>query len=349
MPKGKEFISLFTKSYSSMSKSSLFQESVKVSITNYSKISYFKLTSEERRKGYQEVIASLPESPDFVYRGTTGNAEVLHAIETGCLGRAPKECKKSDCLNLVAYVEKNDSKFFYSTTPCPTTVMGYTEGLSVIPTVGNILVMNQPKVFVRPQKMLVLYPEMFSEYDEKNYQSIAYGDGPRQIPIAERTLHNNEVTGILGLSVKDDWRLTTSKDLAKIIQVYAPGRLLGLFMSAKEPVHVQQWDNPQFRKRACSLEVMVDNGHPQAVEVMNERAVEFGLINKNQRLLTLKDAYALLTAEEFARFEDYETEHTELFSEVPKEIREGDAKELFDYTQSIMDSKQMGKSLSYKM
>lgn len=307
--------------------------------------SYTKVSTQQRKEGIEKLHKSLPQGRDIIYRGTEGIDEVVHAMRSNRLGVDPKESKKSPSLDLVGYIRENNSKFFLSFSPCQATVQPYAAGLSLIPCKGFIWVTGLPKVFTRPQELLCLNPELFRRYDEFQLEQQDRDNPQRYDPISSMTANNNEITMLLASGDHDDWRPVVGEDVMKLVQVSGPGKFLGPFMSSNEPMHVTDWENPDFKKRVWSLDIVLSGGfnYREGLEQMNERAQQFGLILPDQRLLTIEDAQAVVNSKELNSLnEEYTTDETHILKKVPAKIAIGDAAALIDYmTHEVKSEKKL--------
>lgn len=290
---------------------------------------YFRLKPHERDEKITQLQASLPDDPDLLFRGTEGTKEIIDAMESGILGLSSTQRKKAQNHDIVAFIRENDSRYFFSTSPCKHTVQFYAAGISLIPGKGAIWVIGLPRVYTCPQKLLHLNRKKFEEYDIKKIEQQDPDLPTRHDPITTMTANNNEVTVILGATDKDDWSFNVSRDVKSIIQVSGPG-LFGTFMSSNKIVHIQDWENPDFRKRVWSMEIIV--GDPEDYDEMSQKAREMGLIAPDMRCLTLEDASATVDSKELTEMNDrYTTDRTHRLTQVPKEISLGDKDALLEY------------------
>lgn len=222
------------------------------------KVDILKRINQRSKTNLASIHRSLPQSPDLLYRGTEGRSEINAIFRGNTLGR---EIKSEDVgnYNLIQFIEENKNNNFLSSTPCPYTVHSYAAGLSLIPTDGFIMVLGLPKVFTKPQKLLLLHPELFDLYDQKQIENNPLDNlkGFRSIkPLAKNNIEWTIVTrGPHG----DDWRQFPSRDILKLIHVCGPGRILQSFMSSNELLHVDELVNEQFKKRVFSVEVVIGN------------------------------------------------------------------------------------------
>ncbi|CAM2968889.1 Uncharacterised protein [Legionella steigerwaltii] len=294
-------------------------------------ISYPRLSSIEINEGISQLHDSLPSGKNFLFRGTEGTKEVHEAMTTDYLGWSSVQRRKAPSHDLVDYLVSNNSRYFFSASPCKYTVRPYAAGISIVPCKGYIWVIGLPKVYTIPQKHLFLNEEMFDSYSRRQIQQLE--EGEKYHPIKRTTADNNEVTVIVGARKEDNWALKVSEDVAKIIQVRGPGRLLGKFMSSDEIVHVQDWTNPGFKKRVWSLEIVFSEGiKAEHYDKMNARARELGLIGSDERLLTLDDASSVVDSKELEELNThYTTTETHRVLKVHKGIPLGHKESLIEY------------------
>ncbi|OEH48884.1 hypothetical protein lpari_00131 [Legionella parisiensis] len=175
-------------------------------------------------------------------------------------------------------------------------------------------------MYTIPQKHLFLNEEMFDNYTKMIIKKLE--EGEKYYPIKETTAQNNEVTVIVGARKDDNWAFKVSEDVMKIIQVRSPGRVLGKFTPSNESVHVDDIENPCFKKRVWSLEVVLSDGIlMKDFDRMNERARALGLIGKDERLLTIHDAERIVDSEELDQLNTYyRTPYTHRILKVHKDI-----------------------------
>ncbi|KGP63206.1 hypothetical protein EP47_04375, partial [Legionella norrlandica] len=269
---------------------------------------------------------------DLIFRGTIGTKEVEEAMTSDFLGMSSIQRRKAASFNIVDYIRSNNSRFFFSMTPCRDTVKPYATGLPIIPCKGFIWVTNIPMVYTRPQKLLYLNREMFDEYDQRKIKEQDLEAPQRYDLITEMTANNNEITAIVGGTKADNWAFQVSRDVKKIVQVVGPGRILGPFMSSSQPVHVKDWENPEFQKRVWAMEVILCGDDPIDYEKMFKKACEMGLISKDERLLTIEDARAVANSEELEELnKTHKISETHRLEKVPKEIPLGHKEALLEH------------------
>ncbi|WP_392538396.1 hypothetical protein [Legionella sp. 227] len=292
----------------------------------------------EQDIGHAELLRSLPVGEGIIYRGTAGTDEIVEIMRSGEMGTGEYTRRESN-LEIPEFIEMNNSSCLLSASPCPYTVQDYAEGLSVLPAKGYIIVMGMPKVFIRPQLVLHLDREIYEEYarlkNEREDQSVRTS----YKSIVDTAQTNNEVTMILGTGGQDNWRPEIGTDVMRVVEITAPGKILGKFMAAKK-VHSRTIDNEEYVRRPWAIEIVTTrhSGAPDfksAYERMNHRADELGLMTlstSERRLLTIEDAEAIMRSgilEEFAQ--NYTSEKTVVFREVPKEIPIGNAEALAQF------------------
>ncbi|CEG57400.1 hypothetical protein [Legionella fallonii] len=277
----------------------------------------------------------LPSGPDLIYRGSEGNDEIVHLLETDRLGKNFEHNSKLPSFDIVGYIRDNDSKYFLSFSPCKETVKPYAAGLSIVPCKGHIIVTGLPKVYTIPHKLLRLNEEMFIRYDQRQHESMT-GDAHHYQSIVTMTQNNNEITAIIGASHADDWRPVVTDDLMSIFEVCGPGRILSKFMSSNEIAYVKEWKNPNFTKRVYAIEVVIYENQAD-FEIMNRNARQMKLIGANERLITINDARALVDSEELNELNAlYELPETQRISSVPRNIAIGDQTALVEYVTAIL-------------
>ncbi|PWY54362.1 hypothetical protein DGG96_17640 [Legionella qingyii] len=302
-------------------------------------------SSVEQDIGHAELLHSLPVGMDIIYRGTAGTSEIMEIMRSGEMGTG-KYAKRTETLQIPEFIEVNDSRYLLSASPCRQTVQDYAEGLSVIPAKGYIIVMGLPKVFIRPQSVLHLDRELYEEYARSKIANEEEGIRGAYKPIVATAQGNNEVTIILGAGKRDNWRPEIGTDVMKIVEITAPGKILGKYMAAKR-VHSQTFDNEEFVRRPWAIEVATTRHSvlpefKSAYERMNHRADELGLMTRSaseRRLLTIDDAEAIMRSgilDEFAQ--NYTSGKTIVFKEVPKEIPIGHAEALAEFIVSELKS-----------
>jgi hypothetical protein len=276
---------------------------------------------------FPDLRGVLQPQPGLLYRGTWGFDEVHAVARVDCFEKRKYSDDAVD-YDLVAYVRENRNANFLSLSPCIETVHPYAVGLSVIPCLGNIMVTTYPKVFTKPQKLLHLNKPLFTRYDQAVVDSTHIEEVGTYQSISEMTANNNETTAILRGEDGQDWRPVFSTDVLQTILLCGPGRLVTFFMASKQPMQLETWDNPDFKKRALSVEIVL--APSSDLPAMNEKAVELGFIPKGERLLTMKDASAIWKSQDY---EQTVVDETLQLDGVPKSIKEGDEGELVDYIQ----------------
>ncbi|MCE0721680.1 MULTISPECIES: hypothetical protein [Legionella] len=290
---------------------------------------YLKYKAQERTAKIQLLRDSIPTGSSLIYRGTEGTDEVLGTMKSNRLGRKSEESRKAPSHDIVGYIRDNDSRYFLSYTPCRETVKPYTVGLSLIPKKGYIFVTGLPMVYTTPQKLLLLNEKMFKRYDKRMIDAMPQDDVRGYQSIVTMTQNNNEITGIIGASAKDDWRSEVNKRMHSVIEVCGPGRIVSSVMSSNEPAHVRHWQNPDFSPELVALDIVFFDT-PEEYEEMNEKARDMGLIGKDERLPTFSDAQKLV-----GQLKDwgdtYGTSDTMKFTAFPKKIKPGDKATLVEF------------------
>lgn len=283
-------------------------------------VTYATLSSKEKQMGAEQLHRCLPSSQDFLFRGTEGSKEVFEAMASDYLGMSSIQRRKAPSHDIVSYLVDNDSKYFFSTSPCKYAAQPYAGGISVFPCRGFIWVTGLPKVYTIPHKHLLLNEELFDNYTTRKIKELELDD--KYYPIKDTAAKNNEVTVIIGAKKEDNWALKVSEDVMKVIQVRGPGRLFGKLMPSDEIVHIQDIENVGFKKRTWSLEVVFSDGNRMKdFERMNLRARQLGLIRKDERLITLQDAESIVNSEELNELNtQYTTPWTHRISKVHKDI-----------------------------
>ncbi|KTD82939.1 hypothetical protein [Legionella waltersii] len=297
---------------------------------------FFRLSNTPKESSLSDLTSSLPSAPDLAYRGSHGSREAIEALQTDCLGKSSVQDKKASSLSLPSYVRDNNSRYFFSLTPCRTTVQPYAAGLSLIPCKGVIWVTGLPKVFVRPQKLLHLNRPMFEKDDQIQVDGTSLDEARTFQSITTMTERNNELTAVVGTSSKENWSLKPSRDVMSLIQVCGPGRILSRFMSSSQPFKIKEWHNPQFARRVWALDIVTA---PRTdYDMMNKNAKQLKLITPGSRLLTLEDACAICSVPELESLNDSHTVGETLqFNQVPKHIPVGDARQLSKFLLSQIE------------
>ncbi|KTD40195.1 hypothetical protein [Legionella parisiensis] len=297
---------------------------------------YLKYKAMERTQRIQLLRDSIPTGASLIYRGTEGTDEVLPTMKTNRVGRKSEESRKATSHDIVSYIRDNDSRYFLSFTPCKETVKPYTVGLSLIPKIGYIFVTSFPMVYTTPQKLLLLNEKMFKRYDKRMINAMPQDDVRGYQSIVTMTENNNEITGIIGASVKDDWRSEVNKRMHSVIEVCGPGRIVSSVMSSNEPAHVRHWQNPDFSPELVSLDIVFYES-PEEYEEMNAKAKDMGLIRKNERLPTLADAQVLIgQLNEWGNM--YGATETIKVTSFPSRIKPGDKEALVKYLEGQIKS-----------
>ncbi|MDX2345504.1 MAG: hypothetical protein QNK11_01320 [Legionella sp.] len=283
---------------------------------------YFK-DSDAHKESFNTLHSGIIHAPDLLYRGTSGFQEVTPLLEKNIYGREPRPMDKNN-YNLVEYVRDNDNTNFLSFSSCPETVRPYAVGLSIIPSLGSILVNTYPKVITIPQKLLYFKSPMIERDITQQINNSA--EGSNYQPIKPMLADNNETTAILYGPKGEDWRPKPSTDLKQINLLYGVGKALELFTNASQPLYVNEWINEDFKKRAISVEVTL--GTPNDLLEMTPNARDLGLLAEGERFLTMEDASAIWRNN---NFDDIKVHETVFLSSVPETIQIGDEAALVDY------------------
>lgn len=286
-------------------------------------LSYTQFNTKEVNDRIQLLKNQLPSGSDIIYRGSEGSDEILDLLVSNRLGKNFAHNTKLESLDIVDYIRNNDSRYLLSFSPCKETAKPYAAGLSVVPCKGHIIVTGLPKVYTIPHKLLYLNEEMFKRYDRRQHNETTNNQHAYQ-SIVTMTQNNNEITAVLGISEKDDWRPVVSEDLMSIFEVCGPGRILSKFMSANEIAYVKEWKNPDYTRRIYAIEIVIAES-PDDLKSMNSNAQQMRLINSNERLITIDDAKVLLRSGKLDELNElYKTSETQRISSVPKNIAIGD-------------------------
>jgi hypothetical protein len=286
------------------------------------------LTDSKDYPSFPDLSKIFQNKPGLLYRGTWGFDEVHAVARVDCMVKR-KYADDSVDYDLVAYVRENRNANFLSFSPCVETVHPYAVGLSAIPCLGNIMITSYPKVFTKPQKLLYLNKPLFTRYDQAMVDSTHIEDVGSYQLISEMTARNNETTAILRGSDGQDWSPIFSTDVMQTILLCGPGRIVTFFMASKQPMQLETWDNPGFKKRPLAVEVVL--APPSDFPAMNEKAIDLGFISKGERLLSMKDAEAIWKRNNYEQ--EALVDETLQLGGVSADIKEGNEGELVDYIQ----------------
>lgn len=295
---------------------------------------YIQMSTEETQQSNLELKQKLSTlNQNLIFRGTIGNIELRHAMETDRLGRDFSQSGKSLSFDLVSYIRDNDSAYFLSATGCPMTAKPYASCIAKMPCRGYIFVMGLPKVYTIPQKLLRINKELFSKYDDQmlNDSHNMENGGTKYTPISDIVKNNNETTIILtDFFAKKNWRPTLSKDVAQVFEVCGPGRILGSMMSFTRPILISEIHNTTFRNRQISVEVVLNC--EKKLEEYTKKAQNQGLIAEGNRIVTIQDATALDNAGLLDHYiENSDTQETLRLNQVPAHIPIGHQSKLVEY------------------
>lgn len=311
-------------------------------IWNQFSTQYMKYTPEQKANGYKKLITALQHpDDDFLYRGTMGNAELQHAVETGYLGNDLYRSGKRSCIDLPSYIRDNDSVYFLSATECQYTAKPYASGLH-FPCRGFIIVLGLPKVITMPRTLLQLNEKAFLDYDDTELggsQSISSGNGgTKRNPITSMTAANNETTIV---ATEKNWHPTLATDIYKIVEVCGPGKIVGRVMEFAKPMLLDQISNPDFKKRQLSIEIVLncdDN-----MDSVIEKGVQEKIFSPDHRFLTLADANAIDKTGMLDQYieDDGGMLNTIRIKQVPRHIPVGNQKMLQEYMEQRLHETQI--------
>ena len=310
---------------------------------------YVQLSPEEKSHKHGQLLKILQNHDKYtLFRGTMGNMELQHAVETGRLGQDFGRGGKSLSFDLPAYIRENDSAYFLSASTCPITAKPYASGcFTPLPRRGFIVVLGMPKVFTTPNKVLRANKKLFTDYDDNklahdfNFQN---SDGTLYTPITDMTRRNNETTLILtNYSARKNWRPKMSTDIKQIIEVCGPGKFLGSMMSFSQPILLTELTNPTFQKRQWSMEVFLDCTSEDVLET----AVQEQLLQPGNRFLSLHDIDVI---DDFGILDNLagEGEDTLVLDQVPASIPEADQDQLLAYMNDYLQEHKKTPSMPPK-
>lgn len=310
---------------------------------------YMQLSQEEKNAKHRQLLRILNNHGEqTLFRGTMGNMELQHAVETGRLGQDFGRGGKSLSFDLPAYIRENDSAYFLSASACPITAKPYASGcFTKMPRRGFIIVLGMPKVFTTPNKVLLVNKKIFTDYDDLKLSSdfsIENSGGTLYTPITEMTRRNNETTLILtNYHAKKNWCPKLSTDIKQIIEVCGPGKILGSMMSFSQPILLSELTNPDFQKRQWSLEVFLDCNSEEVIQT----AVQNKILEPGNRFLTLNDIDVI---DDFDVLDNpaAEGEDTLILNQVPAEIPEADQDQLLEYMDDYLQQHRKTPSIPPK-
>lgn len=311
---------------------------------------YVQLSPQEKSEKNEQLLKVLHNHGEqTLFRGTMGNMELQHAVETGRLGQDFGRGGKALSFDLPAYIRENDSAYFLSASACPITAKPYAAGcFTKLPRRGFIIVLGMPKVFTTPNKILTVNKKAFTDYDDMKLSSdfsIQHSDGTLYTPISDMTRRNNETTLILtNYTARKNWRPSLCTDIKQIIEVCGPGKFLGSMMSFSQPIILTELMNPTFEKRQWSLEVFLDCKSDEVLET----AVQNNLLRPGNRFLSLQDADVI---DDFDILDTCaeEGEDTLILDQVPAEIPEADQDQLLDYMKQYLQENSKTPSMPHKI
>ena len=314
---------------------------------------YMSLSPEEKATHYNQLIDILKKhGSQTLFRGTMGNMELQHAVDTGRLGQDFGCGGKSLSFDLPAYIRENGSAYFLSASECPITAKPYASGcFTKLPRRGFVIALGMPKVFTTPNKVLKINPKAFAAYDDIKLQDefCIENGGTKYTPIADMTRKNNETTLVLtNYRATKNWRPKICTDIHQIIEVCGPGKFLGSMMSFSQPILLSELTNPNFKKRQWSLEVFLDCGNdPEIIEA----AILNNILEPENRLLTLADADAIDDSGILDNYIDADSDHhdTIQLNQVPSDIPIGDQNQLVEYMEENLQQRYKTTSMPQKM
>jgi hypothetical protein len=288
-------------------------------------LKYFNSTQDKAQQNYdfsKHLAEVIEPAPDLLLRGSVGTKELEHAMRRGILG-APHSNRREAHFDIAEYVRENNSGVLYSATECHKTATAYAN-LSFIPKNGTIFVLGMPAVFTNPRKQLLVNPDMFTQYQERLLNS--HEPDIKLQCIKNMTINNSEITIVTGSGKNDNWHPRLDRDVAKVIIIQTPG-IVGHYLNY-QPSLFEVVNNADFAKRGFSLEIYFPGNISS--EEMNENAYKQGIIQPDQRLLTLNDAIVVNNSIELESLQYNDSSITQIVSSVPANIPEGD-RELIPY------------------
>lgn len=291
-----------------------------------------------------EILQSLMSEGNVLARGMSP-AETLYNAENDRSGTCPADSKKDKHYNLPEFVHLNNSRWYRSLSTCLERATTYSVLSKYIPAHGVVVIEGMPKVITDPKELLVLSPGIFENYQDRLMQEQVMQDSAvSPTNIIELTESNIETTQVLGSRINHDWRENFSTNTKAVAIVHTDGKILGNFALGSEPVLVEVLHNPDFKVRACTLSITT--AFAEHLEEANSNAKAIGLLAPDQRLLTIKDAEAMVESGLLDQFDEGRSfEKTTVFDKVPSSIKEGDQDALADY---MAEELQIVKSVSHK-
>ncbi|QLZ67250.1 hypothetical protein FOLKNPGA_00015 [Legionella sp. PC1000] len=275
---------------------------------------------------FTSMLSSLPSEKDMVHRGMAGLKEVESIATHGKFG-AGKYTKRPYHLDIAQFIHDPKCCMFLSTSPDPHTVKEYMIGFQLITAKGAITSMCLPSVYIRPQTARHVDEDMFRHYQKVLEFQVEHGNRTQSEDILRLAEGNNETTAILGETQKDDWRPKFHLDLHSMVLVRGAGKIMSGFTKA-DTIDTVTIVNPHFRKRIMAIEIFstaLGSGamYDKYFAKMNDRAKGLGLINSDNRMLTLRDASDLMNSPEYQELlEKYQAlGETMVLQSVPKNIR----------------------------
>lgn len=281
-------------------------------------------------EGLSDVLNSLMNEGGLLARGMSPGETLVNA-QSDRSGTAPAESKKGSHNNIPEFVHVNNSRWYRSLSSCLERATTYSVLSKFIPAHGVVVIEGMPKVITDPKELLALSPGIFERYQDRLLQEQVIQDSAiRPTDIVELTESNIETTQVLGEKLNHDWREKFSTNTKAVAIIHTDGKILGNFALSSEPVLVEVLQNPDFKARACTLSITT--AYAEHLDVANSNAKKIGLLTPDQRLLTIKDAEAMVESGLLDKFDEGRSfEQTTVFDKVPSSINEGDEEALANY------------------
>ena len=217
--------------------------------TNYHLPVHSKIKPKVFKRPVKELL-DFPQDPSLVCRGS-GADELKNLLHTNKLGHSTSS--KGATHNIPRHIVENDCQgLLISTTPDfgQAGVYSRMSGFlpSLIPTHGFVAVMNPNKVVTDPRMHSILNPQLYLEYAEHLVNKAELDNLRRHDSVLNMAHDAKEITGFIvlpnGLNVCNNF----NNDVQKIYIIDGLSRIRFPFMSANETAHIEQWDNPGFKK-----------------------------------------------------------------------------------------------------
>ncbi|KTD69490.1 MULTISPECIES: hypothetical protein [Legionella] len=299
------------------------------------------LPAKKAKVDLPTMLEGLPKSVPL-HRGMAGLEEVESIVTHGKFG-AGKYTKRPASLDIAEFIDKPKSSLLLSTSPDPHTVREYMIGFQLITAKGAIVSMGLPAVFIRPQTARHVDVELFEHYQKVINAAVELGNRTQYENIFDLAHGNNETTVILGATKQDDWRPRFDRDIHSIVLVEGAGRILSGFTNANT-VEATTIENPGYSKRLMAIEVFSTASGEGAFydkyhRTMTKRSQELGLIEGDQRILTMSDASALMSSPKYLELMEQHTTtgETMVLQSVPRGIPIG-SEELIEYVAFLIES-----------